>query len=159
MAQGALDYGPRYEWVKELGSGAFGTAQLMRDRANGELVAIKYIALRDVDHNVERELLNHRKLSGHPNIVQFKEAFVTTTHLGIAMEFAGGGDLFDYVVTAKRGRLDEHEARFYFQQLVRGVAWCHSKVVSHRDIKLENTLLEGHGTPPRAKICDFGYSK
>ncbi|KAI7835308.1 hypothetical protein COHA_010791, partial [Chlorella ohadii] len=70
-----------------------------------------------------------------------------------------GGDLFDYVVTAKRGRLDEHEARFYFQQLVRGVAWCHSKVVSHRDIKLENTLLEGHGTPPRAKICDFGYSK
>jgi len=39
-----------------------------------------------------------------------------------------GGDLFDYVVTAKRGRLDEHEARFYFQQLVCGVAWCHSKV-------------------------------
>jgi serine/threonine-protein kinase SRK2 len=87
----------------------------------------------------------------------FKEAFVTNTHLAIAMEYASGGDLFDYVVA--RGRLDEDTARFYFQQLIGGVAWCHSKVVSHRDIKPENTLLEDRSARPAAKICDFGYSK
>ncbi|PRW58457.1 sucrose nonfermenting 1(SNF1)-related kinase [Chlorella sorokiniana] len=160
MAQDGADFGLQYERVRELGSGAFGTAQLMRDRGTGELVAVKYIPLRYVDHRTERELLNHRKLSvgGHPNVVQFKKAFVTSTHLAIAMEYASGGDLFTYAIEA-RGRLDEDTARFYFQQLIGGLAYCHSRVVSHRDIKLENTLLEDRSARPAAKICDFGYSK
>jgi serine/threonine protein kinase len=49
-------------------------------------------------------------------------------------------------------------ARYFFQQLVCGVAWCHRQGVCHRDLKLENTLLDGRPAP-RLKICDFGYSK
>uniref|UniRef100_A0A453HEW1 non-specific serine/threonine protein kinase n=1 Tax=Aegilops tauschii subsp. strangulata TaxID=200361 RepID=A0A453HEW1_AEGTS len=49
-------------------------------------------------------------------------------------------------------------ARFFFQQLLSGVSYCHSMQVCHRDLKLENTLLDG-STAPRLKICDFGYSK
>ncbi|XP_052308660.1 serine/threonine-protein kinase SAPK2 isoform X3 [Populus trichocarpa] len=55
------------------------------------------------------------------------------------------------------------EARFFFQQLISGVSYCHSMIfmlqqICHRDLKLENTLLDGN-TVPRVKICDFGYSK
>ncbi|KVI01986.1 Protein kinase, ATP binding site-containing protein [Cynara cardunculus var. scolymus] len=50
------------------------------------------------------------------------------------------------------------KARFFFQQLVSGVGYCHNMQVCHRDLKLENTLLDG-SQAPRLKICDFGYSK
>ncbi|CAI0518626.1 unnamed protein product [Linum tenue] len=50
------------------------------------------------------------------------------------------------------------EARFFFQQLISGVSYCHSMEICHRDLKLENTLLDGSPSP-RLKICDFGYSK
>uniref|UniRef100_A0A0D9XMJ9 non-specific serine/threonine protein kinase n=1 Tax=Leersia perrieri TaxID=77586 RepID=A0A0D9XMJ9_9ORYZ len=51
-----------------------------------------------------------------------------------------------------------NEARYFFQQLISGVSYCHSMEICHRDLKLENTLLDGSPTP-RVKICDFGYSK
>ncbi|MFS8004759.1 putative protein kinase CAMK-OST1L family [Helianthus anomalus] len=51
-----------------------------------------------------------------------------------------------------------HKARFFFQQLISGVSYCHSMQVCHRDLKLENTLLDG-SPAPHLKICDFGYSK
>ncbi|RYR43983.1 hypothetical protein Ahy_A08g040358 [Arachis hypogaea] len=49
-------------------------------------------------------------------------------------------------------------ARFFFQQFICGVSYCHAMQVCHRDLKLENTLLDG-SPAPRLKICDFGYSK
>ena len=75
--------------------------------------------------NVERELINHKTLL-HPNIIRFKEVFVTSTHLGIVMEYAAGGELFDRIV--KAGRFSEDEARYFFQQLISGVEFCHSQV-------------------------------
>ncbi|KAH0921245.1 hypothetical protein HID58_021263 [Brassica napus] len=49
-------------------------------------------------------------------------------------------------------------ARYFFQQLISGVSYCHAMQICHRDLKLENTLLDG-SPAPRLKICDFGYSK
>ncbi|CAN6480001.1 unnamed protein product [Victoria cruziana] len=72
------------------------------------------------------------------------------------MEYAAGGELFERICNA--GRFSEDEARFFFQQLISGVSYCHSMEICHRDLKLENTLLDG-STAPRLKICDFGYSK
>ncbi|PPR84061.1 hypothetical protein GOBAR_AA36654 [Gossypium barbadense] len=193
----------RYEPVKELGSGNFGVARLVKDKKTKKLVAVKYIErgkkirLRQVlsfwpfsescfdfsmsgdcesevivekkdvwlfinnnnvlpiDENVQREIINHRSLR-HPNIIRFKEVVVTPTHLAIVMEYAAGGELFERICSA--GRFSEDEARFFFQQLISGVSYCHSMQICHRDLKLENTLLDGSPTP-RLKICDFGYSK
>ncbi|CAI0405289.1 unnamed protein product [Linum tenue] len=50
------------------------------------------------------------------------------------------------------------QARYFFQQLISGVDFCHFMQICHRDLKLENTLLDGSPVP-RLKICDFGYSK
>ncbi|XP_009780712.1 serine/threonine-protein kinase SAPK7 [Nicotiana tabacum] len=145
-----------YEVVKELGSGNFGVARLMRHKETKQLVAMKYIERgRKIDENVAREIINHRSLR-HPNIIRFKEVVLTPTHLAIVMEYAAGGELFDRICQA--GRFSEAEARYFFQQLICGVHYCHSMQICHRDLKLENTLLDGNPAP-RLKICDFGYSK
>ncbi|KAJ8633818.1 hypothetical protein MRB53_027154 [Persea americana] len=146
----------RYEPLKELGSGNFGVARLVRDKKTKELFAIKYIERgTKIDEKVQREIINHRSLR-HPNIVRFKEVLLTPTHLAIVMEYAAGGELFERICSA--GRFSEDEARFFFQQLISGVSYCHSMEICHRDLKLENTLLDGSPTP-LLKICDFGYSK
>ncbi|KAD5507500.1 hypothetical protein R6Q59_031701 [Mikania micrantha] len=146
----------RYELVKEIGSGNFGVAKLVRDKGTNELFAVKFIERgQKIDEHVEREILNHRSLR-HPNIIRFKEVLLTATHLAIVMEYAAGGELFERISHA--GKFSENEARFFFQQLISGVSYCHSMEICHRDLKLENTLLDG-SIAPRVKICDFGYSK
>ncbi|KAF3632922.1 Serine/threonine-protein kinase SAPK2 [Capsicum annuum] len=121
----------RYEIVKELGSGNFGVAKLVSDKKTKELFAVKFI---------ERG----------------QKVLLTPTHLAIVMEYAAGGELFARICNA--GRFNEDEARFFFQQLISGVSYCHFMQICHRDLKLENTLLDGSAAP-RVKICDFGYSK
>ncbi|GLJ31198.1 hypothetical protein SUGI_0625150 [Cryptomeria japonica] len=158
MERGAAMDNDRYQLVKDIGSGNFGVAKLMQDKHSKQLVAVKYIERgHKIDQNVQREIINHRSLN-HPNIVRFKELLLTPTHLAIVMEYAAGGELFERI--SKAGRLSEDEARFFFQQIISGVSYCHSKQICHRDLKLENILLDGsHEVIPRIKICDFGYSK
>lgn len=146
----------RYEVIKDIGSGNFGVAKLVKDKSTGQLFACKYIERGPkIDEHVQREIMNHRSLK-HPNIIRFKEVFLNPTHLAIVMEYASGGELFHRICTA--GRFTEDEARYYFQQLISGVSYCHSMQICHRDLKLENTLLDG-SSAPHLKICDFGYSK
>ncbi|KAL3722435.1 hypothetical protein ACJRO7_034756 [Eucalyptus globulus] len=143
----------RYELVRDIGSGNFGVARLMRDRQTNELVAVKYIERGDkIDENVQREIINHRSLI-HPNIIRFREVILTPTHLAIVMEYAAGGELFERICNA--GRFSEDEV-FLFIFLTPFVLIIQQ--ICHRDLKLENTLLDG-SPAPRLKICDFGYSK
>jgi serine/threonine-protein kinase SRK2 len=146
----------RYDILRDLGSGNFGVAKLVREKANGEFYAVKYIERGlKIDEHVQREIINHRDLK-HPNIIRFKEVFVTPTHLAIVMEYAAGGELFERICNA--GRFSEDEGRYYFKQLISGVSYCHAMQICHRDLKLENTLLDGSPSS-HLKICDFGYSK
>jgi len=152
------NFSDRFEVVKELGSGNFGVTKLVRDKNGGELMAAKLIERGErIDTNVEREILIHRTMR-HPNIVKFKGVSLSQADLVILMEYASGGELFQHI--QKKGKIPESEARYFFQQLICGVAYCHEKGVCHRDLKLENALLhrEENGIP-RVKICDFGYSK
>ncbi|KAK8472591.1 hypothetical protein PHAVU_002G249300 [Phaseolus vulgaris] len=147
----------KYEVVEEnVGYGRFAMVKLMRHRETKHLVAVKFIP-RDhmINEKVEREIINHRSLR-HPNIVQFIEVALTPTHLAIVMEYAAGGELFYQVLNV--GTMTEDRARYFFQQLIAGVSYCHEMEICHRDLKLENTLLDG-SPANRLKICDFGYSK
>ncbi|XP_038906810.1 serine/threonine-protein kinase SRK2H-like isoform X2 [Benincasa hispida] len=128
----------KYEVLKDLGAGSFGVAKLCKHKQTKELVAVKFIERGPtIDENVEREIINHRSLR-HPNIVRFKEVILTPTHLALVMEYASGGELFERVCSW--GRFGEDEQ------------------ICHRDLKLDNILLDGKKSP-RLKICDFGYSK
>ena len=90
------------------------------------------------------QIVNHMKLR-HPHVISLREVFLTQQHLVLVMEFAPGGDLFTYV--RSRGGLPETEARWYFQQIVIAVDYCHRLGVCSRDIKLENTLLDAQPGP------------
>ncbi|VDO16031.1 unnamed protein product [Brugia timori] len=69
------------------------------------------------------------------------------------MEYASGGELYDYVSTF--GSLPEPEARRIFRQITSAILYCHKHKVAHRDLKLENILLDADNN---AKIADFGLS-
>lgn len=94
------------------------------------------------------------KLNRHPNVVKLFETFETGRHILLVMELCAGGDLLNYV--RKRKKLDEIAAKYLFKQLIEGLGYLHSKNVLHRDIKLDNILLDGKGM---VKIADFGVSK
>ncbi len=97
--------------------------------------------------------MNHRMLR-HPHVIEFKEVFLTSEYICIAMEYASGGSLFTYVQRAVR--LKEAAARWFFQQLIIGLDYCHRRGVVNRDIKLENTLLQVrqmHGQRREATVC------
>jgi serine/threonine-protein kinase SRK2 len=95
----------------------------------------------------------------HPHIIAFKKAVLTPTHLAIVMEYAGGGELFQRIASAPCQRFGEAQARFFFRQLLEGIAYVHAQGMAHRDLKLENALLMDSTPRPRLCLCDFGYTK
>jgi protein-serine/threonine kinase len=70
----------------------------------------------------------------HPNIVKLIEVIETNTYMGVIMEYASGGELFEHILARKY--LKENEARHYFAQLITGVSYLHQKQIVHRDLKL-----------------------
>lgn len=92
----------------------------------------------------------------HHHVIQLKEILLTPRHLVLVMEYAAGGDLFHLV--QKKGSLSEEDARWFFQQIICALDYCHKMGVSSRDIKLENTLLT-NDPKPIIKLADFGFSK
>ncbi|EEE63827.1 hypothetical protein OsJ_18651 [Oryza sativa Japonica Group] len=130
-----------YEEVRSIGSGNFGVTRLMCNRDTGELVAVKTIPRGNhrINKSAYREIINHRSLR-HPNIIQFIEAILTHTHLAIVMEYASGGELFDRIVDLER--FSEDEARYFFQQLIWGVSYCH-----HMSSMLHSRPKSAVGTP------------
>ena len=70
------------------------------------------------------------------------------------MEYANGGDLLHFVRNV--GKLPEYDTKHIFRQILYGLAHCHWRSVMHRDIKLDNILLDSNSN---IKICDFGIAK
>ncbi|CAL8466327.1 g5863 [Coccomyxa elongata] len=157
-AENPLADDPRYEKIRSLGRGSFGFVQLATDKRTKEKVAVKFWPRipEYITVDVQRELHNHSRFR-HPHIIQFREVFLTPTHLGLAMEVATAGDLFKRVKSCKG--LAETEARMLFQQLLLAVDYCHKMGVANRDIKLENVLLSGRKPPYTIKLTDFGFCK
>ena len=89
----------------------------------------------------------------HPFIVKLIEVIETADYIGLVLEYASGGELFDYIL--KRRSLKEAEAQKYFSQLICALAYMHSQKIVHRDLKLENLLLDSERN---LVVTDFGFA-
>eukprot|EP00742_Colponemidia_sp_Colp-10_P002286 GILJ01002440.1.p1 GENE.GILJ01002440.1~~GILJ01002440.1.p1 ORF type:complete len:691 (+),score=87.38 GILJ01002440.1:103-2175(+) len=144
---------------KQIGQGAYAVVRFGLHKSSGKKVAIKIYEkykLLDIQRkkSVRREIKLLEKLNHH-NIIRQFEAVDTAKHVNLVLEYAGGGSLHSYLKQRSDRRLDENEARRIFRQVVSGLSYCHNKNVTHRDIKLENLLLDDQGS---IKIIDFGFS-
>ncbi|KAI9592236.1 kinase-like domain-containing protein [Syncephalis fuscata] len=122
----------------------------------GHRVAIKLVSRRrvkdqDLGERVRREIRHLQRLQ-HPHIIKLYEVITTPTDIIMVMEYAGG-ELFDYI--SSRSRLNEAEARRFFQQIISALGYCHREKIVHRDLKPENLLLDDRDN---IKIADFGLS-
>ena len=146
-----------YKLGRDLGKGTFGKVKVGTHTLTGEKVAIKVlekdkiIDVNDVDR-VAREI-KILKIVRHPVVVQLYEIVETQKELYLIMEYARGGELFEYIVNRKRVR--EKEAAKFLLQLISGIEYLHKLGICHRDLKPENLLMDDYNN---IKIVDFGLS-
>ncbi|XP_020377256.2 NUAK family SNF1-like kinase 1 [Rhincodon typus] len=147
----------RYEILQTLGKGAYGKVQKAQETATGRTVAIKSVRKdrfqEEPDRiHIQREMEIMSSLN-HPNIIRIYEVFENKDKIIIVMDYCSNGELYDYV--NERRRLSENEARRAFRQIVSAIHYCHKKGIVHRDLKLENILLDENFN---VKLADFGLS-
>ncbi|KAF9926831.1 hypothetical protein FBU30_003653 [Linnemannia zychae] len=149
-------FGP-YLLLQTLGEGEFAKVKLGMHAETGEEVAIKLIRRQSVDNTprinkIGREISVLRTIR-HPNIISLFDVIETERYIGIVIEYASGGELFDHILAHRY--LKERDACRLFAQLMSGVHYLHSKQIVHRDLKLENLLLDRNRN---IMITDFGFA-
>lgn len=152
----------KYILGQTIGEGEFGKVKLAwAESENGERrqFAIKLLRqdrLRGVDQ-AQRDKVNHEinalQACHHPHVIRLEDLLQNVHYIGIVLDFASGGDMFAHIY--KNGRLEERNAQRLFAQLVSGVHYLHQKGIVHRDLKLENLLLDGNN---KILISDFGFA-
>ncbi|KAK8548897.1 hypothetical protein V6N13_054335 [Hibiscus sabdariffa] len=154
--KGILELG-NYVLGKTLGEGSFSKVKLGSNLHSGLPFAFKILdksilTQLNIANKIKREIAILKMLK-HPNVVRLHEVLASKTKIYMVLEYATGGDL--YAKIASKGKLSEDEGRKLFHQLIHGVSFCHDQGVFHRDLKLENVLIDGKGN---IKITDFGLS-
>ena len=146
-----------YKYGRLLGKGAFGKVNIALHLASGRLVAIKSfnkkkLTNRRAKRKIKTEIEVLSKLR-NPFCTQIYDYFETDTHILIVMEYICG-DLLSFM--RKRNKISEPTAKIIFKQIIKGLQYLHKKKIVHRDIKLDNILIDLTNT---VKICDFGVSR
>ncbi|EER24756.1 Protein kinase domain containing protein [Coccidioides posadasii C735 delta SOWgp] len=141
-----------YSLGKLIGKGSFGKVYLASHKlTNGSKVVLKSSS-RD-DANLAREIHHHRQFI-HPHIARLYEVVVTEKLVWLVLEYCPGDELYNYLL--RNGPMPIEKVQKIFTQLVGAVAYVHSKSCVHRDLKLENILLDKH---ENVKLCDFGFTR
>jgi len=140
-----------------LGEGYFAIVKKGVDKKTGAPVAIKIINkdLVEKEETLRNEIEILSKVD-HPNIVKMHAIFDTPEHLFIVMELMEGGELYQEIIS--RSTYSENEAVEIMRQLLSALVYLHDMNIAHRDLKLENLLLQKAGQLT-VKLADFGLSK
>ena len=147
-----------YQLGSELGSGAFGKVVLGKHIITNETVAIKILdklilSETPEDYELVYQEISILKIVKHKYIAQLYEILETPQHIFIIIEYCEGKDLMDYILT--KNKLSEFESLKIFQQLINTLLYLHSQNITHRDIKIDNMLLDNN---KNLKLVDFGLS-
>lgn len=144
---------PGYVISDLLGSGKHGEVRKAIHNDSGRAVALKAISKSAVAKDKTWSEIKAMQKLRHPNVVRLFDVIETPTHTVLVLEFLTGGELFDYLVS--RTRLSEREAQKFIRQTLKALSYCHHAGIVHRDLKLENLLLDEDSS---IKIADFGFS-
>lgn len=142
-----------------IGTGAYGTVKYGIQKSTQKRVAIKiYNKSKFSEKNQEKTIQNEIKILSkidYPNIVKLYHTIDTPKSIYIILEYISGGSLNTLLKRKTNRRLEELEASKIFEKLLLTLDHLHSKNITHRDIKLENTLIDQNGN---VKVIDFGFA-
>ncbi|MEJ1279584.1 cyclin-dependent kinase 5 [Cricetulus griseus] len=156
----------KYEKLEKIGEGTYGTVFKAKNRETHEIVALKRVRLDDDDEGVPssalREICLLKELK-HKNIVRLHDVLHSDKKLTLVFEFCDqvkegwvvGEDLKKYFDSCN-GDLDPEIVKSFLFQLLKGLGFCHSRNVLHRDLKPQNLLINRNG---ELKLADFGLAR
>ncbi|XP_013365861.1 PREDICTED: testis-specific serine/threonine-protein kinase 4 [Chinchilla lanigera] len=147
-----------YKVGKVIGTGSYGTVYEAYHTKQKVMVAIKIISKKKASEDYLNKFLPRElqvmKILRHKYLISFYQAIETTSRVYIILELAQGGDVLEWI--QRYGACSEPLAGKWFSQMTLGMAYLHSKGIVHRDLKLENLLLDKQ---ENVKISDFGFAK
>lgn len=150
------DFRLRYRLQRTIGDGTSASVHRALNMESKKQVAVKVIQKkmleRDSASRVANELKAWRQLK-HPHICQLYEVYNTPSSFYFVCELAENGDLLEFI--NNHGFFKEKQARRLFTQVLSAVEHCHAHGIVHRDMKLENILIDKDGN---AKLTDFGFA-
>ncbi|XP_041360031.1 serine/threonine-protein kinase Nek8-like [Gigantopelta aegis] len=150
----------KYEKIRVVGRGAYGTVHLCRRLIDKKLVIIKQIPVEQMTREERQAAINEVKVLSmlhHPNIIEYYENFLEDKALMIVMEYAQGGTFLEYLQSRNNNLLEEEEILKFLAQMLLSLQHVHSKQILHRDLNSQNILLDKK--KEIVKIGDFGISK
>ncbi|XP_071381653.1 calcium/calmodulin-dependent protein kinase IGb [Centroberyx affinis] len=146
-----------FDFMEELGSGAFSEVYMVKERKTGKMFAMKCVKKKQKrDLNLENEIAVLRKIK-HENVVGMEDFYESRTHYYLVMQLVSGGELFDRILD--RGMYSEKDASRVIQQVLQAVSYLHQNGIVHRDLKPENLLYYSQDENAKIMISDFGLSK
>ncbi|KAL8693325.1 MAG: hypothetical protein Q9224_003775 [Gallowayella concinna] len=141
-----------YNLGRLIGKGSFGKVYLASHKlTNGSKVVLKSAKKDDI--NLAREIHHHRQFL-HPHIARLYEVIVTENLVWLVLEYCPGDELYNYLL--HHGPIPPEKVQKIFTQLVGAVTYVHNMSCVHRDLKLENILLDKN---ENVKLCDFGFTR
>ncbi len=152
----------KYEIIDQKGNGSSGTVFLAENKNNKNKYAIKIFKNKESDFKNEISILEKISAINCPyiiNLIEYGEGLVKINSKEeskqyIVLDYASKGELFDYIYSSQKG-LNEKYAKLIFGKILRGVQTLHKSGICHRDLKMQNILLDDSFNP---KICDFGFA-
>ncbi|KAM3919632.1 serine/threonine-protein kinase 33 [Leptodactylus fuscus] len=154
-----------YTFGKKLGQGSFGVVVEATHSETGKKWAIKKVNREKAGSSavklLEREVSILKRVN-HEHVIHLEEVFETPKRVYLVMELCEGGELRE--ILHRRKRLSESETRHVIRSLASSIAYLHKKDIVHRDLKLENILVQGGHTAEceemllNIKVTDFGLA-
>ena len=151
-----------YIFKKEIGHGAYAKVKSAIHNSSKQEFAIKIYEkskLSDIHrkNNVRREISLLKNMS-HPNIMKLYRAFEDFSNIYLVQELIKGRSLLAYIKSDCKRRISEVEAREIISPIVSAIHYFHSIKIIHRDLKLDNILLDESSQKKIPKIIDFGFA-
>ena len=148
-----------YVFIQELGKGSYAVVKLAIYKPTKEKFAIKIYNKQKLSNSqknnyIKNEIAVLRDLN-NPNIMKLYKVIHTQHYLYLVMEYIDGISLLDVIQNDPKRRITESRCKKLFYQIVKAIAYCQSKNICHRDIKLENILVQKNDI---IKIIDFGFA-